>query len=135
MSIGPSPVLLSLYALSGLITMFVLSRILGVVMPATFQPVFPIALAGAQDFQGVDQVYKSPINTQVNDLQHALNSSGVYGFVFNTSQTPVDIDYDTYNWCNMPHVRKDEYVVPPAEYELKFVEVIHRHHKRESQEA
>ncbi|KAI9848719.1 MAG: hypothetical protein M1837_006806 [Sclerophora amabilis] len=30
----------------------------------------------------------------------------------------------------MPHVRKEEYVKASAEYQLEYVEVIHRHHKR-----
>ena len=30
----------------------------------------------------------------------------------------------------MPHVRPREYIVPPSYYDLKYVEVIHRHHKR-----
>jgi acid phosphatase len=29
----------------------------------------------------------------------------------------------------MPHVRIQEYEKPPEEYELKYVEVIQRHHK------
>jgi hypothetical protein len=29
----------------------------------------------------------------------------------------------------MPHVRAREYIVPPEEYELVYVEVIQRHHK------
>lgn len=32
--------------------------------------------------------------------------------------------------CQMPHVRAREYVVPPREYSLRYVEVIQRHHKR-----
>lgn len=30
----------------------------------------------------------------------------------------------------MPRVRKREYKIPSKEYELKYVEVIQRHHKR-----
>lgn len=30
----------------------------------------------------------------------------------------------------MPHVRKSEYKVPPKEFELRYLEVIQRHHKR-----
>lgn len=29
----------------------------------------------------------------------------------------------------MPHVRTQEYIRPPEEYDLRYVEVIQRHHK------
>ncbi|KAI4517788.1 phosphoglycerate mutase-like protein [Schizophyllum commune Loenen D] len=67
-----------------------------------------------------------PNATKLNDLDFALNGSGAPG-VYNSSQSP---EYGVYNWCNMPHVRAEEYVAPPEEYELKYVEVVHRHHKR-----
>jgi 2-phosphoxylose phosphatase len=67
--------------------------------------------------------------TEINSLTSVLNETGVYGFIFNAT-TPDDVPYDTYNWCNMPHVRKTEYQVAPSEYKLEYVEVIHRHHKR-----
>ncbi|USW58398.1 Putative histidine phosphatase superfamily [Septoria linicola] len=68
-----------------------------------------------------------PAQYFVNNLTSALNSSGTYGLVFNTSQTP---PHTTYNWCNMPHVNSTTYRKPSAEYRLEYVEVIHRHHKR-----
>lgn len=71
-----------------------------------------------------------PNSTVVNSLASVANSSGVYGYIFNSSITPSSVPYSTYNWCNMPHVRAQEYVIPPAEYQLAYVEVIHRHHKR-----
>lgn len=79
--------------------------------------------------QNVDLGWYPPSNTSVNNLTAVLDSQGVYGFIFNTSDTP-KAQYGTYNWCNMPHVRKSEYVKPAAEYKLKYVEVIQRHHKR-----
>ncbi|KAI3329723.1 histidine acid phosphatase [Ustulina deusta] len=78
---------------------------------------------------GVDLGWYPPRNTSVNDLATALRGSGVYGFIFNSSHTP-DEEYGVYNWCNMPHVRKSEYAKASAEYELRYVEVIQRHHKR-----
>ena len=36
----------------------------------------------------------------------------------------------TYNWCNMPHVRPQEYPQANSSYSLQYVELIHRHHKR-----
>ncbi|KAM3450399.1 hypothetical protein NHJ6243_009805 [Beauveria neobassiana] len=77
----------------------------------------------------VDAKWYAPSKNQINDLETVPTATGVYGFIFNSSQTP-DNDYGVYNWCNMPHVRRTEYVRPSAEYELKYVELIHRHHKR-----
>ncbi|KAI0803692.1 phosphoglycerate mutase-like protein [Xylaria sp. FL0064] len=89
-------------------------------------PVLSTVLASSSN---VDLGWYPPRNTSVNNLASALGGSGVYGFIFNSSHTPDD-EYGTYNWCNMPHVRKSEYVRAPGEYELRYVEVIQRHHKR-----
>ncbi|KAK8086088.1 hypothetical protein PG994_001062 [Apiospora phragmitis] len=83
------------------------------------------AATGAAGTAGVDLAWHAPAATAVNNLTSALQASGTYGFLFNTSRTP-DRQYGTYNWCNMPHVRRREY----EEYELRYVEVIQRHHKR-----
>lgn len=74
-----------------------------------------------------------PSSSQINNLTAALDPrSGTYGFIYNTS-TPAysgAVPYGTYNWCNMPHVRRAEYVVPGAgdhtagEWALKYVEVV-----------
>lgn len=59
----------------------------------------------------------------------AISATGAPG-IYNTSTTPAE-DYGAYNWCMMPHVRAAEYTDPTAQgYSLKYVEVIHRHHKR-----
>ncbi|CAK7210357.1 hypothetical protein SCUCBS95973_000751 [Sporothrix curviconia] len=75
----------------------------------------------------------APRASHLNNLTTALSPStkGVYGFLFNDSTTPEDT-YGVYNWCNMPHVRRAEYVVPPADEHrtLIYVELVHRHHKR-----
>lgn len=96
----------------------------------------------------VDLQWHAPKDTWVNDLSQALNGTGTNGFVFNSSQLPVGTSYGTYNWCNMPHVRAQEYPKASDEFELIYVEVhvspssaqilpqltkkisIHRHHKR-----
>ncbi|KAI1174261.1 histidine acid phosphatase [Nemania sp. FL0916] len=91
-------------------------------------PLWPI-LHGLAAGAGVDVGWYPPRNTSVNDLATALRGPGVYGFIFNSSQTP-DAEYGTYNWCNMPHVRRTEYIRPSPEYKLRYVEVIQRHHKR-----
>ena len=82
-----------------------------------------------QDDSSTVLEWHAPNSTLVNSLSSAVNGTGVYDFIFNTSQTP-DSEYGTYNWCNMPHVRRQEYVQPSPEYQLQYVEIIHRHHKR-----
>ena len=76
-----------------------------------------------------DLNWYAPNATAVTDLSQVINGTGTFGFIFNTSHTP-DSEYGTYNWCNMPHVRPQEYIVPSSDYKLQYVEVIHRHHKR-----
>lgn len=71
----------------------------------------------------VDVGWHAPSKTRVNDLDSALDSEGVYGFIFDSSETP-DEEYGTYNYCNMPHARKTEYVRPSSEYELQYVELV-----------
>jgi hypothetical protein len=77
--------------------------------------------------QTVDLSWHAPAQSQVNSLSSAINGTGTYGFIFNSSQGPLD----TYNWCNMPHVNTKTYPrVKDSSYKLEYVEVIHRHHKR-----
>lgn len=85
-----------------------------------FAVVLPAAAHAA-----VDLSWHAPAQTSYNNITAAFGSDGVYGFIFNTSNTPED-EYGTYNWCNMPHVRKTEYVRPSDEYKLKYVEVVSR---------
>ncbi|KAF9044278.1 histidine phosphatase [Panaeolus papilionaceus] len=75
-----------------------------------------------------DVVHYPPISSNINNLTFVLGGSGAPG-IYNSSSTD-DVRYGMYNWCNMPHVRKREYKSPPKEYELRYVEVIQRHHKR-----
>ena len=95
----------------------------------------------------VDLSWHAPISSKINSLSSAINGTGTYGFVFNSSTLPEEIPYGivifflfkflvahicigTYNWCNMPHVRHAEYPKVNSSYGLEYVEVIHRHHKR-----
>ncbi|KAK4984574.1 hypothetical protein LTR28_002294, partial [Elasticomyces elasticus] len=71
-----------------------------------------------------------PAVSFINDLATVINGTGVNGFVFNSSVLPAGVPYGTYNWCNMPHVRPQEYLQVDESYVLEYVEVIHRHHKR-----
>lgn len=77
----------------------------------------------------VDAKWYAPSKNQVNDLDAVSSATGVYGFIYNSSKTPDD-DYGVYNWCNMPHVRRSEYVRPNAEYELKYVELVCNYHSQ-----
>lgn len=72
----------------------------------------------------VDLAWHPPNATNINNLRAVINGTGVNGFIFNSSVTPATAAYSTYNWCNMPHVRRQEYVVPPPEYSLEYVEVV-----------
>lgn len=76
--------------------------------------------SGAED---VDIGWHAPSERDVNDLDSALNSEGTYGFTFDSSETP-EGEYGRYNYCNMPHVRRTEYVKPGPEYELQYVELV-----------
>jgi hypothetical protein len=71
----------------------------------------------------VDISWYAPAQTVVNNLTAVLAGTDVYGFIYDTSNPPDEL-YGTYNWCNMPHVRKREYAVPSEEYELQYVEIV-----------
>jgi hypothetical protein len=73
---------------------------------------------------GVDVSWHAPNKTWINDLNQVINGSGVHGFVFNGSSLPNGLKYGAYNWCNMPHVRKQEYPKPSDDYELQYVELV-----------
>lgn len=75
----------------------------------------------------IDLKWHAPNATAINDLKTVVNGTGIYGFTFNSSATPATSGYDTYNWCNMPHVRRQEYVVPPSDFKLEYVEVVGIH--------
>ncbi len=71
----------------------------------------------------VDLGWYAPNATAINNLTQVVSGSGIYGFIYNNSNTPAD-EYGIYNWCNMPHVRKTEYQTPSSEYKLQYVEVV-----------
>jgi hypothetical protein len=72
----------------------------------------------------VDLQWHAPKKSWINDLGQVLNGTGTNGFVFNSSQLPVGTPYGTYNWCNMPHVRSQEYPRASEKFELVYVEVL-----------
>ncbi|KAK4051512.1 hypothetical protein OIO90_004726 [Microbotryomycetes sp. JL221] len=67
-------------------------------------------------------------SSPINNLTVVLTGTGTNGQLWQPD-TVDDKRYGTYNYCNMPHVRAKEYQVPKG-FKLKYVEVIHRHHKR-----
>ncbi|KAK4942617.1 hypothetical protein LTR28_008645 [Elasticomyces elasticus] len=87
-------------------------------------------LAHAAGTSSVDLNWYPPVVSFINDLATVINGTGVNGFVFNSSVLPAGVPYGTYNWCNMPHVRPQEYLQVDESYMLEYVEVVHRHHKR-----
>ncbi|KIW01349.1 uncharacterized protein PV09_07121 [Verruconis gallopava] len=87
-------------------------------------------IRGSTKMASVDLSWHPPAASWITDLTEVVNGTGVHGFIFNSSSLPANVPYATYNWCNMPHVRREEYVVPSVDYQLEYVELIHRHHKR-----
>jgi hypothetical protein len=73
--------------------------------------------------QSVNLNWYPPNATAINNLTQVVNGDGVYGFIYNNSNTPAN-EYGTYNWCNMPHVRSTEYPIVSDEYKLQYVEVV-----------
>ncbi|GAM84908.1 hypothetical protein ANO11243_029100 [Dothideomycetidae sp. 11243] len=67
----------------------------------------------------------APTASDIDNLSTIMNATGVFGMTFTSSS----VQYSD-NWCNMPHVRADKYPLVDPSYQLRFVEVIHRHHKR-----
>ena len=48
--------------------------------------------------------------------------------VYNSSKTPTDLPWNTYNYCNAPHVNAAHYS-PPENAELVYFNLMMRHHK------
>lgn len=89
----------------------------------TYVPLFFASLGAAEKLAQVDLGWYAPKKSWINDLAQTLNGTGTNGFVFNSSQLPTGVEYGTYNWCNMPHTRKEEYMKVGHEFELVYVEV------------
>ena len=81
----------------------------------------------SQPASAVDLAWHPPNDTNVNNLEYVVNGTGVNGFIFNSSVTPASSSYNTYNWCNMPHVRAKEYPRVPQDYTLEYVEIVRGH--------
>jgi hypothetical protein len=90
------------------------------------RPLMPIVFGSITTAQNmtVDLRWNAPKKSWINDLGQVLNGTGTNGFVFNSSQLPAGTPYGTYNWCNMPHVRAQEYPRVSKGFELVYVEVL-----------
>ncbi|GMK55718.1 hypothetical protein CspeluHIS016_0207740 [Cutaneotrichosporon spelunceum] len=88
---------------------------------------YPSERDGLQAWANTSKHYPPAPDTWAN-LTWALSGPGAPG-IYNSSHTP-DSQYGIYNWCNMPHVRNQEYKAPGEEYKLVYVEAVQRHHKR-----
>ena len=50
--------------------------------------------------------------------------------VYNTSFTPSNLPWNTYNYCNAPHVNAAHYTMPNAsDAKLVYLQAVMRHHK------
>lgn len=89
----------------------------------SFMTAIAASLARHANSASVDLSWHAPNATAINNLTQVVNGEGIYGFIYNNSNTPAN-EYGVYNWCNMPHVRKTEYPVAAEEYKLQYVEVV-----------
>ncbi|PHH84708.1 hypothetical protein CDD83_1512 [Cordyceps sp. RAO-2017] len=75
-----------------------------------------------------DVKWYAPAQADASNLMKALHSSGNHGSVYDAAPASQRRGCD--NWCDMPHVRRHDYPQAAPEFELQYVELIHRHHKR-----
>lgn len=90
---------------------------------AALATVLAMLTAAASPAAAEPAKWYAPAQTDINNLDKVINGNGIYGFIYNTSQTPA-AKYGVYNWCNMPHARKTEYPKASDEYELQYVELV-----------
>lgn len=64
-----------------------------------------------------------PDPAHMSDLV-GFNGTGVY----NSSTTPMNLPWNTYNYCNAPHVSASHYEAP-EDSELVYLNLMMRHHK------
>ncbi|KAK9494609.1 histidine phosphatase superfamily [Lipomyces doorenjongii] len=93
----------------------------------TILATIPLTAAAATSFGTI--VHYSPTKSSIGELEAVFNpTTGTNGGYYSASVVPDDV-YGAYDYCNMPHARAREYVIPGG-YDLQYVELIHRHHKR-----
>ena len=72
----------------------------------------------------IDLNWYPPNATWETGIPIAINSTGTHGLALKSSQMLSGEYREVYGWCNMPHVRKEEYVRPGKEYDLEYVELV-----------
>ena len=76
--------------------------------------------------QGVVTLFTALAAAAAAENPGLASASGVY----NSSETPPTLPWNTYNFCNAPHINAAHYDLPPQpSAELLHVSVIMRHHK------
>ena len=115
--------ILSAYALGLVCATFTLSQLFDLKMRAPNILASAWLPAAVAQNRTIDLSWHAPKKTWINDLSRVLNDAGTNGFHFNGSALPDGVPYGTYNWCNMPHVRREEYPKASDEYTLQYVEV------------
>lgn len=115
-----------LLATTAAVAIAMVLQLTAVLFPAYLLPVLATSAAAqpASSSPKVDLSWHAPKSTWITDLNSVINGTGVHGFIFNSSTLPKGTKYGTYNWCNMPHVRRQEYPVADRKYELEYVEVV-----------
>ncbi|TFY78410.1 hypothetical protein EWM64_g5599 [Hericium alpestre] len=81
-----------------------------------------------QGFKGEDCVEELRANSVSSTSSLDVFGTGVYS----SSETPASLPWNTYNYCNAPHVNAKHYAVPNEAHgsELVYLNVMIRHHKR-----
>lgn len=118
--------LIILYAFALLCTAYTLFQLFSRDIDMSFsKTIFPLLFGSfvAAQNSSVDLNWYAPKKSWINDLGQVINGTGTNGFVFSGSKLPDGVEYGTYNWCNMPHVRKDTYVKADKDFELVYVEM------------
>lgn len=117
--------LMALYVLIFVCTSFTLIQLFDWDIVINMRSFIPLALSASVVAQitTVDLKWHAPKKSWINDLGQVINGTGTNGFVFTSSQLPAGTKYGTYNWCNMPHVRRQEYPKASEQYQLVYVEV------------
>ena len=115
-----------LFAICLACTTFVLDKLLYTedMGPSTVLPLLWLIAPAIAQNATVDLNWYAPKKSWINDLEDVVNGTGTHGFVFNGSALPPGVPYGSYNWCNMPHVRAQEYPRASDEYKLEYVEVV-----------
>lgn len=71
---------------------FVLTRFFGLATNFFITSSLSVTEAGNMDIS-VDLSWHAPISSRINSLSLAINGTGTYGFIFNSSTLPEEIPY------------------------------------------